>query len=82
MLVRGDAALQFGESGNVCLVCWEPTLSVLNRLLAFLLNTKKIDVLVMDVLQQFTNLTPIKFLVITKTHLSLLNEDFPLPYSW
>ena len=36
----------------------------------------------MDVLQQITNLTPIKFLVITKTHLSLLNEDFPLPYSW
>jgi len=81
VLVRGDAALQFGESGNVCLVCWEPTLTVLNRSLVFLLN-KKNDVLVMDVLQQITNLTPIKFLIITKTHLSLLNEDFPLPYSW
>ena len=37
------------------------------------LQYQKIDVLVMEVLQQITNLIPItyKFLVITKTHLSL-----------
>ena len=41
---------------------------------------QKIDVLVMEVLQQITNPIPIiyKFLVIIKTHLSHLNEgDFP-----
>ena len=47
--------------------------SISNWLLIPLPNTKKIDVLVMEVLQQITNPIPItyKFLVITKTHLSL-----------
>ena len=47
---------------------------------------QKNNILVMEMLQQITNPIPItyKFLVITKTHLSLIQmkEISPLPYYW